>query len=172
MIVWFTGLSGSGKSTLADALCEKLHETGRSIEHLDGDALRVYFPKTGFSREERHQHIRRAGYIASLLEKHGVIVVASFISPYEESRKFVKEIGKDVMIIHVDTPIEICEKRDPKGLYKKARAGEIKQFTGLDDPYERPVNPDLRIRTDELSVSDAVHLIYQEICRRIPSVST
>jgi len=151
-VLWFTGLSGSGKSTLAEAVSKELLKKNMNFEELDGDVLRDVFPKTGFSKEDRNMHIRRAGFLAGMLEKRGVSVVSSFISPYREARQFVRENTRHFVEVYVNAPLEVCEKRDPKGLYKKVRSGEIKQFTGIDDPYEVPENPELRIDTDQHSV--------------------
>ena len=155
-VLWFTGLSGSGKSTLSEAVYQKLLDKGLRVEHLDGDNVRHIFPKTGFSKEERNNHIRRVGYLASRLEKNGVFVVASFISPYQETRGFVRNLCDNFIEVHLSTPLEVCEQRDTKGLYAKARKGEIKQFTGIDDPYEEPVKPEIIIDTSNISVEKAV----------------
>ena len=151
-VLWFTGLPSSGKSTLADEVAQQLKERGLKLERLDGDVVRGIFPKTGFSREDRNMHIRRIGFLCSILEKNGVCPVASFVSPYRESRDFVRSLTQNFIEIHVATPVEECEKRDVKGLYKKARAGEIKQFTGIDDPYEEPLHPELTIETHKETV--------------------
>lgn len=162
-VLWFTGLSGSGKSTLAEAVYKKLREQKIKIEQLDGDIVRNIFPKTGFSKEERNRHVRRVGFLASQLEKNGVSVIASFISPYRESRDFVRNQCENFVEIHVSTPLEVCEQRDVKGLYKKARSGEIKQFTGIDDPYEEPVNPEIRIDTSKYSLEESVDIILKKL---------
>jgi adenylylsulfate kinase len=162
MVVWFTGLSASGKTTIGNALTDKLKSNGSRVEHLDGDIVRKMFPGTGFSREERDRHIKRVGYLAAMLEKHEVTVVASFISPYREAREFVRSQCSNFIEVYVSTPLEECEKRDPKGLYKKARRGEITQFTGISDPYEPPENPEIEIDTTSITVEEAVEriLIY------------
>jgi adenylylsulfate kinase len=165
-VIWLTGLPGSGKSTIAGGLFEYLSENGYRVEHLDGDIVRKMFPKTGFSKEERDRHIRRVGYLAAMLEKHDVTVVASFISPYREARDFVRSLCKNFIEIHIATPLEICEQRDPKGLYVKARRGEIKDFTGVDDPYEEPLNPDLRIDTTNQSVEESVQVVIDAIVKK------
>ena len=162
-VIWFTGLSGSGKSTLSEALYEKMKIKGLKVEHLDGDSIRDIFPKTGFSKEERNRHIRRVGFLASKLEKNGVTVIASFISPYKEARRFVRGLCENFIEVHVATPIEECEKRDVKGLYAKARRGEIKQFTGIDDPYEVPENPEISVDTTGLSIEEAMKKIIKKI---------
>jgi len=167
-VIWFTGLSGSGKSTLAQNLVQYLRKEIYPVESLDGDLIRSIFP-TGFSQEERENHIRRMGYMASRLEAHGVFVVASFISPYEKSRQEVRNFCNQFIEIYVSTPLEICEKRDPKKLYKKARTGEIENFTGIDAPYEKPKTPDIIIDTSQTSTEDATRVILsylEKICRK------
>ena len=154
-VIWFTGLSGSGKSTVAAWVARELGARGVPIEVLDGDSLRDIFPNTGFSKVERDAHIKRAGYLASRLEHHGVTVIASFVSPYRESRDFVRGLCRDFIEVYVDTPLAECERRDVKGLYARARRGEVRNFTGIDDPYEPPVSPELRLDTSELNVEDA-----------------
>jgi len=160
-VIWLTGLPASGKSTLAKAVATKLRSLGHKVEELDGDAIRDLFPNTGFSRTDRDQHIRRIGYMASRLEAQGVIVVASLVSPFADSRLFVKNICKNYFEIFVSTPLEICEKRDPKGLYKKARAGEIQFMTGVNDPYEIPVAPQLSLNTGSLGPEAAADEILK-----------
>ena len=162
-VLWFTGLSGSGKSTLANLIYDKLVKKKYKVERLDGDTVRSIFPQTGFTREERNSHVKRIGYLASMLEKNGVIVIASFISPYKESREFVRGLCKDFIEVYVDTSIEECERRDVKGLYKKARAGEIKNFTGINDPYEIPENPEMIINTEGRTTKEALSKIEEFI---------
>jgi adenylylsulfate kinase len=146
-VIWFTGLSGSGKSTIADRVAKDLAGKGYRVERLDGDTVRDIFPNTGFTRPERDAHLRRVGFLASTLEKNGVFVVASFVSPYEESRQFVRGLCRTFIEVHVATPLEECERRDVKGLYAKARRGEIANFTGISDPYEPPSRPEVVIDT-------------------------
>jgi adenylyl-sulfate kinase len=153
-VVWLTGLSGAGKSTIAERVCGELRERGLRVEHLDGDAVRDVFP-TGFTRVERNEHNRRMAFLAGRLEHHGVIVVASFVSPYLESRAYARTIARRFIEVHVSTPLEECERRDVKGLYAKARRGELRQFTGIDDPYEPPVSPELTIDASKVSVDEA-----------------
>jgi adenylylsulfate kinase len=136
------------------------------IERLDGDTVRDIFPQTGFTREARDAHIKRIGYLASRLEKHGVSVVASFVSPYEESRQFVRKLCRNFVEVYVSTPVEACERRDVKGLYAKARRGEIQNFTGVNDPYEAPSNPDLVVDTDGISVEEAGRQVLDMLERR------
>ncbi|MBP5406082.1 adenylyl-sulfate kinase [bacterium] len=151
-VIWFTGLSGAGKTTLAEKLTAYLKKNGQKCELLDGDTVRNIFPQTGFSKKERDEHVKRMGFLASMLERNGVTVVASFISPYRESRDFVRKMCKNFVEIYVSTSLEVCEKRDVKGLYKKARRGEITSFTGIDDPYEAPLEPEITINTAEETV--------------------
>jgi 3'(2'), 5'-bisphosphate nucleotidase len=146
-VLWLTGLSGAGKTTIALALQRHLAALGAAVELVDGDAMRAQFPGTGFSRTERDAHVRRVGYLASRLEAHGVMVVAALISPYRDSRAFVRGLCRDFVEIHVATDLAECERRDPKGLYARARAGTLTEFTGIDDPYEAPAHPDIRIDT-------------------------
>ncbi len=154
-VIWFTGLSGSGKSSIAGWVAQALEREGHKVERLDGDTIRDIFPATGFTRPERDQHIRRVGYLASRLEKNGVFVVASLVSPYQDSRDFVRGLCDRFLEVYVATPLEECERRDVKGLYAKARRGEIANFTGIDDPYEQPLAPELTVDTSGLSVEQA-----------------
>src|SRR5215216_756584 len=151
-VLWFTGLSGSGKSTIAAQVCRELERQVLAVEYIDGDALREVFPHTGFSRAEREEHLRRAGYMASRLAAHGVTVVASFVSPYRESREFIRGLCREFVEIYVATPLEECERRDVKGLYARARRGEIRNFTGIDDPFEAPERAELVLDTRILTV--------------------
>jgi adenylylsulfate kinase len=155
-VLWFTGLSGSGKSTIATRVRDELERRGEDVEHIDGDTLREVFPNTGFTRAEREEHLRRTGYMASRLAAHGVTVVASLVSPYRESREFIRRLCRDFVEIYVATPLEECERRDVKGLYARARRGEIQNFTGIDDPYEPPDHPELTLDTRALSVDECV----------------
>ncbi|AEB12563.1 Adenylyl-sulfate kinase [Marinithermus hydrothermalis DSM 14884] len=155
--VWFTGLSGAGKTTLARAIYDELKRRGHRVEILDGDVVRQYLTKgLGFSKEDRDENIRRIGFVAHLLTRNGVIVLVSAISPYRATREEVRRNIGDFIEVYVNAPLEVCEARDVKGLYKKARAGEIKNFTGIDDPYEPPVNPEVECRTDLESVEESV----------------
>ena len=153
-VIWLTGLSGSGKSTLAARVAEELRRRGGDVEILDGDAVRDVFP-TGFSRQERNEHIRRMGFVAGLLNRHGIWVICSFISPYRESREFARRQATRFLEIYLATPLAECERRDPKGLYARARRGEIRQFTGVDDPYEPPENPELVLDTSQMTPDEA-----------------
>ncbi len=158
-VIWLTGFSGSGKSTIAGNLYEEMKKMGFKVECLDGDSVRDIFPQTGFTKNDRDEHVRKIGYLASKLESNGIFVIASFISPYRESREFVRRLCKNFVEVHVATPIEECERRDVKGLYAKARRGEIKNFTGINDPYEPPDKPEIVINTQDLAVGVAAQKI-------------
>lgn len=158
-VFWFTGLPASGKTTVAQKLCGELKKRGLKAEHLDGDIIRGIFPATGFSREERDAHVCRVGFLASCLQRNGVFVVTSLISPYETSRRFVRDLCDPFIEIYLSTPIEECERRDPKGLYRKARRGLVSKFTGIDDPYEAPRNPEITINTKETPADEAARRI-------------
>jgi adenylylsulfate kinase len=162
-VLWFTGLSGSGKSTIAVKVHEALTRRGTEVEYIDGDALREVFPTTGFTRVEREEHLRRTGYMASRLAAHGVTVVASFVSPYRDSRDFIRRLCLGFVEIYVATPLEECERRDVKGLYARARRGEIRNFTGIDDPYEVPEHPELTLDTRALSVDQSVAAVLEHL---------
>jgi adenylylsulfate kinase len=160
-VLWFTGLSGSGKSTIAVKVHQELLRRGVEVEYIDGDALREVFPQTGFTREEREEHLRRTGYMASRLAAHGVTVVASLVSPYRESRDFIRKHCPGFVEIYVSTPLEECERRDVKGLYARARRGEIRNFTGIDDPYEPPEHPELTLDTRALTVDQCAARVLE-----------
>jgi adenylylsulfate kinase len=162
-VVWLTGLPGSGKTTIAERVSQELRRRGHRGEVLDGDAMRSVFPQTGFSKMERDAHIRRAGYLASRLEFHGVIVVASFVSPYREARAAARALCRTFVEVYVATPLDECERRDVKGMYARARRGEIQQFTGVSDPYEAPVSPELVIDTRDLSVDEAARRVLEVV---------
>jgi len=164
-VIWFTGLSGSGKSTLARRVVAALEAQGTPVEYLDGDAIREIFPSTGFSRAERDAHIRRVGWVASRLERHGVTVVASLVSPYQASRDFVRGLCRRFVEVWVATPLAECERRDAKGLYARARAGQIPGFTGLDDPYEPPPTPELALDTTGRSVEETADRVLQYLAQ-------
>ena len=161
IVVWFTGLSGSGKSTIANELDVKLNKRGLKTYILDGDNVRMGLNKDlGFSSESRKENIRRISEVAKLFADSGTVVMTSFISPYREDRKSARDlIGSDYVEVFVNTPIEECIKRDPKGLYKKAIAGEIKGFTGIDAPYEQPLSPEISL--DNLSIEDSVAVLME-----------
>lgn len=163
--LWFTGLSGSGKSTVAVALENELIKRGKITYRLDGDNVRLGINKNlGFSAEDRHENIRRIGEISKLFCDTGVIALSSFISPYRADRDTVRELhedaGMDFIEVFVDCPLKEAEKRDPKGLYKKARAGEIKGFTGIDDPYEAPNNAEIHLHSDTMSIPEELDAIF------------
>jgi len=162
-VLWLTGLSGSGKSTIAAKVYDYVAKTGRKVERLDGDVMRGLFPSTGFSRQQRDEHIKRVGFMASRLEKHGVIVIASFISPYREARRFVRDMCHNFIEVYIIASLAECERRDTKGLYKRARAGEIENFTGIDDPYEPPERPEISIDTEKQTVDESVLEIIEYV---------
>lgn len=162
--LWFTGLSGSGKSTIAVALEERLTAMGKLCYRLDGDNIRLGINRNlGFSAADRAENIRRVGEVSKLFVDAGLIVLSSFISPYSSDREQVRQLHAQAAFpfieIFVDCDLEEAERRDPKGLYKKARAGEIKNFTGIDDPYEAPEHPDIHLRSDQLSLQQEVDII-------------
>lgn len=163
-VLWFTGLSGSGKSTIANEVESQLFKRNKHTFLLDGDNVRHGLNKgLSFSEEDRIENIRRVGEVAKLFTDAGLIVLTAFISPFEKDRKMVRELMSDgeFIEIFVDAPIEVCEQRDPKGLYKKARAGEIKDFTGIDSPYEAPSIPEVHIINDGISVGEAASQVVQ-----------
>lgn len=163
--VWFTGLSGSGKSTVADRLKEKLNEMGiKRVERLDGDILRKSLCKDlGFTKEDRDTNIERVIFLSKILTRNDVIVITSFISPYRTLRnRGRKDIGNFIEVF-VKCPIDICIKRDPKGLYKKALKKEIQNFTGISDPYEEPENPELILNTDKESIEESVDIVLEKM---------
>jgi adenylylsulfate kinase len=169
--IWFTGLSGSGKSTVAVALEKMLNQRGALAYRLDGDNVRLGINKNlGFSADDRKENIRRIGEVAKLFVDAGVIVLSSFISPYRTDRDEVRKLheagGMDFIEVFVDCPLGEAEKRDPKGLYKKARAGEIKNFTGIDDPYEAPEKPELVLKSHEMSLEAEVQALLQLLQQR------
>ncbi len=170
LMIWFTGLSGSGKSTVALALERELHERGRICRVLDGDNIRSGINNNlGFSTEDRMENIRRIAEVAKLFVDTGVITVAAFISPTCSMRELARDIigADDFFEVYVSTPIEVCEQRDVKGLYKKARAGLIKEFTGVNSAFEPPRNPSLVIDTSSMSLDRCVEVIMQAIGERI-----
>jgi adenylylsulfate kinase len=165
--LWFTGLSGSGKTTIAHIVGPELERRGHIVEYLDGDTVRTNLSKgLGFSKEDRDTNIERIGWVASRLTRHGAAVIAAAISPYEETRRKaradVEQWGTFVEVF-VATSVEECARRDVKGLYEKAFAGEIKGFTGVDDPYEEPVNPELRIDTEEHEPEESAQIILAKL---------
>lgn len=162
--LWLTGLSGAGKSTIAQRISEEL--AIRKIKHevLDGDVIRTNLSKgLGFSREDRNTNIRRIGFVCNLLSRNGIVAVTAAISPYQSIREENRKLIDNFVEVYVKCPLEICEARDVKGLYKKARAGEIREFTGISDPYEEPVNPEVICETNRESVEDSVEKILYKL---------
>jgi adenylylsulfate kinase len=164
--LWFTGLSGAGKTTISEIVEKELRQRfGQGVEVLDGDIVRTNLSKgLGFSREDRDTNILRIGFVAELLTRNGVGVIVSAISPFKEAREEVRRnIGEDFIEVYVDAPLEVCAERDVKGLYKKAFAGEIGQFTGVSDPYEPPAAPELHIKTDEEEPSESARRVIAKL---------
>jgi adenylylsulfate kinase len=159
--VWLTGLPSAGKTTIARAVEKRLVDEGRKVEVLDGDVVRTHLTKgLGFTREDRDENVRRIGFVANLLSRNGVIVLASVISPYRSVRDELREMHQGRFVeVHVSTPVEVCSERDVKGLYAKQRSGEISGLTGVDDPYEPPLSPEVTIPTHELSIDEAVERV-------------
>jgi len=169
-LIWFTGLSGSGKSTIANALELELHKQGIKTYTLDGDNIRKGINNDlTFSPEHRTENIRRIAEVANLMIDAGLVVLAAFVSPYKKDRENIKSIVKDVNFVevYINTSIEECERRDVKGLYKKARAGEIKNMTGISAPYEAPENPDIEIKTENESINSSVKKIIDHITPKL-----
>jgi sulfate adenylyltransferase len=167
--IWFTGLSGAGKSTTAEVLTVLLLEHGRQVTMLDGDVVRTHLSKgLGFSKDDRDVNIRRIGFVASEIVRHGGVVMCAAVSPYRATRNDVRNmVGKDRFVeVFVDTPIDVCEERDAKGMYAKARRGEIKDFTGIDDPYEPPLHPELTLETISSTPVQNAHLILDYLVRQ------
>jgi adenylyl-sulfate kinase len=174
-VLWFTGLSGAGKTTIARALVPVLEERGVKVERLDGDVVRESLTRDlGFSKEDRDMNIERVTFVAKLLSRNGVGVVASFISPYAQTREWVKSQVTNFIEVYVSATLEACEERDVKGLYAKARSGEIPNFTGISDPYEAPVDPDIDVPTHEQTLDESVMIVvdYLEKHGYIPAKVT
>ncbi len=169
-VIWFTGLSGAGKTTITDALVPELRARGDRVEVLDGDVVRTHLSKgLGFSREDRDTNIARIAFAANPLARNGVTVVVAAISPYRSTRdaaRVLVEQSARFVEVHVAPPLETCVARDVKGLYKRAIAGEIKEFTGISDPYEEPLSPEVRIDTSNVSVEDAVRTLLDVLERQ------
>ena len=160
VVLWFTGLSGSGKSTVADSVYQILKQKDIDCERLDGDTLRENLnEQLGFTEEGRKRNIDIAGFVAKMLSNHGIIVLASFISPYKMQRQKLRKKIDNFHIVHLNAPVEVCERRDVKGLYKKARQGEIDNFTGVSHPYESPQNPDIQLNTDREEIEESVNKV-------------
>ena len=167
-ILWFTGLSGSGKSTIANAVQFELFKRGRKTYLLDGDNVRHGLNKDlGFSEQDRIENIRRIGEVAKLFVDSGLIVLSAFISPFKSDRQIARSLVKydEFIEVFIDTPLEVCEQRDPKGLYKKARDGAIKNFTGISSPYEAPEEPQIHIKTDEHSIEECVDIVINYLIK-------
>ena len=168
LTLWFTGLSGSGKSTLATFLTPKLKELGKKVEILDGDEVRENLSKgLGFSKEDRDTNIRRIGFVANLLARNGVVAITAAISPYREIRNEVRSKAQAAFVeVYVHCPIDVLEDRDTKGLYKKAKAGIIKNFTGISDPYEAPENPEVLVDTSKETIEQSAEKILAYLRKR------
>ena len=167
LTIWFTGLSGAGKSTLANLLEEELCARGMKVEVLDGDVIRTHLSKgLGFSKEDRDTNIRRIGWVCQVLSRNGVVAIAAAISPYREIRDEVRANNKDFVEVYVEAPIAVLAQRDVKGLYKKALAGEIKNFTGVSDPYEPPLAPEVVCHSDRESVPESLAKIMDALRAR------
>lgn len=166
LVLWLTGLSGAGKTTLAKRLERELQERGCRVEVLDGDAVRTNLSKgLGFSQADREINIRRLGFVANLLSRNGIVTVVAAISPYRDARDELRQTMDNFVEIYVNAPLEVCEARDVKGLYAMARAGEVRAFTGIDDPYEAPLNPDIVCHTSEETIEESVTKITTELER-------
>lgn len=161
-IIWLTGLASSGKTTIANAISEKIEREGQKTIKLDGDDIRNFFP-TGFDKISRINHNLKVGKMASMFEKQGFVVIVSLISPYLEAREQARNMAENFIEVYLSTPLEICEERDVKGLYAKARRGEIKNFTGVNDMYQVPFNPDITIDTSEKNIDECANIILPYI---------
>ncbi len=165
--LWLTGMSGAGKSTISDRLMERFRAGAAKVELLDGDVVRTNLSQgLGFSREDRDTNVRRIGFVSELLSRNGVIAVVAAISPYRATREEVKARIANFVEVYVECPIEVLAARDVKGLYKRALAGEVGQFTGISDPYEPPENPDVVVRSDRESPAESVEKVWRELQRR------
>jgi adenylylsulfate kinase len=165
LTVWFTGLPSAGKTTIARALEKRLLDEGRQVERLDGDVVRTYLTKDlGYSRADRDENIRRIGFVAHLLSRNGVIALCSVVSPYREVREEMRVLHDGRFFeVHVSTPVEVCAERDVKGLYAKQKAGEVTGLTGIDDPYEAPLNPELVVPTHTQTLDESVEAVWQAL---------
>ena len=167
LVIWITGLSRSGKSGIGRLLTENLQHQGYKAEHLDGHSIRDLFPETGYSRKDVNRHIKRVGFLARKLEEQGVVVVATFLSPYEESREFVREITNHYFEVYISTPAPVCAARDQKGIYARATAGVLENFPGVNSEYEVPKQPDLVIDTSETGQEEAAAIIFSQIKKKL-----
>ena len=165
LTVWFTGLPSSGKTTLATAVAERLRAEGHRVEVLDGDVARTHLTRgLGFSREDRAENIRRIGFVAHLLARNGVVVLCSVISPFRDVRDEVRRLHEGRFFeVHVSTPVEVCAERDVKGLYARQRAGELSGLTGVDDPYETPITPELVVPTHEQTLEESLETVWRAL---------
>ena len=168
-VLWFTGLSGSGKSTVASSVERELHQQGIRTFILDGDNVRTGLNSDlDFSAASREENIRRIAHVSALMKDAGLVVLSAFVSPYQKDRDFVRECAKgDFSEIFISTPLEVCEQRDVKGLYAKARAGEISNFTGISAPFEEPTNPELDVPTHEMNIEEATAMVVDYINTKI-----
>ncbi|HKD05306.1 MAG TPA: adenylyl-sulfate kinase [Bryobacteraceae bacterium] len=165
--IWLTGMSGAGKSTISEKLIERLRDANARVELLDGDIVRTNLSQgLGFSREDRDTNIRRIGFVSRLLSRNGVVVIVAAISPYRDTRDEVKKTIDNFVEVYVECPIDVLAGRDVKGLYKKALAGEVGSFTGISDPYEPPLNPDVTVRSDRETVDESVDKIWRKLAEK------
>ena len=163
LVIWLTGLPGAGKTTLARKCCALLSNANVNVTNLDGDEIRRLFPKTGFSKEERENHNLRVAYMARHYVRHGTVAIVSLISPFIQTRAKARELCQPFVEVHVATPLSVCQKRDPKGLYAKAREGVIQNMTGVQDIYEAPPHPEIRIDTTNQSVESCSQKLVQYV---------
>jgi adenylylsulfate kinase len=162
--IWFTGLSGSGKSTLSEILEQRLQAHGHNVEIMDGDIVRTHLSKgLGFSREDRDTNIKRIAFVCNLLSRNGVICISAAIAPYREARAWAREHIGNFVEIYVKCPLDVCRARDVKGLYKLVDEGKIKNFTGVDDPYEEPEHPELVVETDKETIEESISRIFAKL---------
>ena len=162
--LWFTGLPCSGKTTVADLVAEELRKRGHRVERLDGDVVRKGLTRDlGFSKEDRDKNIERVTFVAKLLSRNGVATIVSFVSPYREAREKARKETTNFVEVYVKCPVEVCEQRDVKGMYKKARRGEIKDFTGVQDPYEEPLNPEIVLETDKETPEESAAKVLRKL---------
>ena len=162
--IWFTGLSGAGKSTLSEIIEQRLRARGRNVEVMDGDIVRTHLSKgLGFSKEDRDTNIKRIAFVCGLLTRNGVVCISAAISPYSEARAWARQEIGNFVEIYVKCPLDVCRQRDVKGLYKLVDEGKVKNFTGVDDPYEAPENPELVIETDKESIEESVARIFARL---------